>query len=100
MRRAPRHKDGNHAALRAGWRALGGSWLDIIPVSGGEPDAVVGWRGQDRLVEIKRPDLAPSRRRPRPEQLAWHRSWRGRPVAVVTTVMDLLALFDESSHAS
>lgn len=95
MRRAPRFKDANHAGLRDDWRRLGGSWIDITPIEGGEPDAVVGWRGADRLVEIKRPDLPPSRQRPRPNQVEWHRSWRGRPVAVVTTLEEILALFAE-----
>jgi hypothetical protein len=94
MRRAPRHKDGNHAALRTLWRSVGGSWLDITPIEGGEPDALVGWRGQDRLVEIKNPDGSPSKRRPRAEQLAWHRAWKGRPVAVVLCFDDLLSLFE------
>ena len=94
MRRAPRFKDGNHAALRTLWRSIGGSWLDITPIGGGEPDALVGWRGQDRLVEVKNPALKPSERKPRDNQLDWHRSWRGRPVAVVLCFDDLRKLFD------
>ncbi len=95
MRRAPRHKDANHAALRTLCRSVGMSWLDIIPIDGGEPDALIGWRGQDRLVEIKNPEASPSKRRPRADQLEWHRSWKGRPVAVVLSFGDLLRLFDE-----
>lgn len=94
MRRAPRHKDANHAALRTLWRSVGGSWLDITPTNGGEPDALVGFRGQDVLVELKRPDLSASRQRPRQNQLDWHRSWKGRPVAVVTCFEDLVRLFE------
>lgn len=90
-----RRVDINHAALRSLWRAVGGSWLTIAPERGGEPDALVGWRGVDRLIELKRPDKGPARRRPRPNQLDWHRSWRGRPVAVVTCFDDLRRLFGE-----
>jgi hypothetical protein len=94
VRRAPRFKDGNHVALRTLWRSIGASWLDLIPIDGGEPDALIGWRGDDRLIEIKRPDLSPSRQRARGNQLDWHRSWKGRPVAVVTCFDDLLRLFE------
>lgn len=94
MRRAPRHKDANHAALRTLWRSIGGSWVDITPIDGGEPDALIGWRGDDRLIEVKNPDGSPSRRRPRANQADWHRSWKGRPVAVVLCFDDMLRLFE------
>lgn len=94
MRRAPRFKDANHATLRDGFRRLGGSWLDLIPTDGGEPDALLGFRGQDRLVEVKSPLGSATARRPRANQLEWHRAWRGRPVAVVETLADCISLFD------
>jgi len=86
-------KDDNHAPLREGWRRLGGSWLDIVPETGGEPDALIGWRGDDRLIEIKNPLAPPSRRKPRAKQIAWHRTWRGRPVALVECLGDMVRLF-------
>ena len=89
-----RRVDANQAALRKLWEAVGGSWLPLVPEHGGEPDALIGWRGQDRLVEVKRPDVCASRRRPRPNQVEWHRAWRGRPVAVVTCFDDLRGLFE------
>lgn len=89
-----RRVDANQAALRTLWLSVGGSWLTIAPEHGGEPDALVGWRGQDALIEVKRPDLGPARRRPRPNQQEWHRAWRGRPVAVVTCFDDLRELFE------
>jgi hypothetical protein len=94
MRRSPKFKDANHAPLRTLWRSIGASWLDIIPVEGGEPDALVGWRGQSELIELKNPDGSPSERKPRAKQVAWHRSWKGRPVAVVLCFDDLLRLFE------
>lgn len=85
--------DQNRSALREGWLKLGGSWLDIHPLEGGEPDALLGWRGMDRLVEIKNPLRPPSARRPREKQAEWHRSWRGRRPAVVETLAEMVALF-------
>jgi hypothetical protein len=90
-----RRNDANKRALHKLWLAVGGSWLDIAPDHGGEPDALVGWRGKDRLIEIKNPDGSPSKREPRPNQVAWHRTWRGRPVAVVLCFDDLKEIFDE-----
>jgi hypothetical protein len=87
-------KDANHPTLREGWRRLGGSWLDLVPETGGEPDALIGWRGQDRLIEIKNPLARKSKQRPRANQREWHRSWRGRPVAVVTCLGDMVRLFE------
>jgi hypothetical protein len=92
LRRA-RRADDNRAALCEGWLKLGGSWLDLVPELGGEPDALVGWRGQDRLIEIKNPLGKPSERRPRAKQLEWHRAWRGRRPAVVETLADIVRLF-------
>lgn len=71
-----RRVDANQAALRTLWLSVGGSWLTIAPEHGGEPDALIGWRGEDRLVEVKRPDVNPARRRPRPNQAEWHLAWR------------------------
>lgn len=93
MRRAPRFKDANHGALRTLWRSVGGSWLDITPIDGGEPDALIGWRGDDRLIELKNPDKSPSRQKLRQSQVEWHRSWKGRPVSVVLCFDDLRELF-------
>lgn len=95
MRRAPRFKDANHASLRKLWRSIGGSWLDITPIDGGEPDALIGWRGDDRLIEVKNPEAPPSKRKARAEQEAWHRGWKGRPVAVVNVFADLRRLFED-----
>lgn len=92
MRRA-RRADANRAALHDGWIRIGGSWLDLVPELGGEPDALVGWRGEDRLIEIKNPTRKASARRARPNQIEWHRSWKGRRPVVVETLADIIRLF-------
>lgn len=91
-----RRVDRNHAELRAACAKLGISWLPIVPEHGGEPDALVGWRFQDRLIEVKAP-FGPkggkSGRELRDEQTRWHAEWHGRPVSVVRTIQDIVALF-------
>lgn len=91
-----RRVDRNHAELRKDCAKLGISWLPIVPEHGGEPDALVGWRGEDRLIEVKAP-LGPkggkSGRELRAEQAEWHAGWRGRPVSVVRTIQDIVVLF-------
>jgi hypothetical protein len=91
-RRAAR-QDGNQPRLRSRFEGLGGSWLPIPAVTGGEPDALLGWRGKNQLVELKDPGAPPCRRRLRAKQREWHASWRGDPPAVVETLQDILRLF-------
>jgi len=94
MRRAAR-KDGNEKQLRAAWEAMGGSWLSIAPIEGGEPDALLGMRGRQRLVEVKDGRKKPSARKLRDVQFEWHAAWRGTPVRVVLSVEDLRILAEE-----
>ena len=89
-----RKVDANQPKLRKLWRSVGGSWLSLVPETGGEPDALVGWRGQDRLVEVKDPDARTDKQELRPDQVDWHRAWKGRPVAVVKCFDDLKGLFE------
>ncbi len=85
-------KDSNHAELRDKFRDLGGTWLNIEATHGGEPDALLGWRGMNRLVEIKRPTAAKARKR-MPKQVKFRETWRGAPVYQVETFMDIFRLF-------
>jgi hypothetical protein len=89
-----RRTDGNKQALHKLWLAIGGSWLDIAPDHGGEPDALIGWRGKDALIEVKRPNASKARKN-QPNQVEWRAKWRGRPVAVVECFDDLREIFNE-----
>lgn len=97
MRRAAR-KDGNESDLRKTWARIGGSWLSITPIDGGEPDALLGFRGRMALVEVKDGRKVPSHRKLRPGQVEWHRTWRGEPVRVVLDVKGLELLAKELSE--
>lgn len=97
MRRAAR-KDANEPELRKTWLRIGGSWLSITPIEGGEPDALLGFRGRMQLVEIKDGTRPPSERKLRDNQVKWHRTWRGDPVRVVLGAKDLEQLAREMSE--
>jgi hypothetical protein len=97
MRRAAR-KDANEVELRKLWLRIGGSWLPITPVEGGEPDALLGFRGRQRLVELKDGSKPPSARKLRSNQVEWHRTWHGEPVSVVLDSSDLERLAKEMSQ--
>ncbi len=61
-------------------------------VGQGVPDLLVGKGAVTYLIEVKDGAKPPSRRVLTPVQRAWHDAWRGRPVAIVETVEDALAV--------
>ena len=83
MRRAAR-VDANQAEIVEALRQVGASVQLLHRVGGGCPDILVGYRGQNWLMEIKLPTG-----RVRQGQREWHQQWRGH-VAVVYSVGDAL----------
>jgi len=88
MRRAAR-KDGNHAIIVQGLRAVGASVriLDEKDL----PDLLVGYQGQTHLIEIKDGKRKPSERRLRPGQQRFFEEWRGGPLVKAETLADAFA---------
>jgi hypothetical protein len=91
MRRAARI-DPNQREIVEALRRLGCSVQPLHTVGGGVPDLLVGWRGRNFLLEVKRP-FGPrggaSAVSLNDEQRLWHEVWRGH-AAVVRTVDDAL----------
>lgn len=89
------HKpDGNQAAIVAALRAVGASVELITSASrrAGIPDLLVGFRGRNYLLEVKRPGSGPRGGGAgvlSDDQRSWIASWRGS-VAVVTSVGESL----------
>ena len=81
-------RDTNEAELRRVARQLGATWLDLSVKDG--PDAVVGFRGRNFLLEVKTAGGALSE-----GQKTFHRDWRG-DVRTVRTVNDLLAILEKA----
>ena len=95
MPRYANNVDDNQADIVAAWRDAGASVLLLHSVGKGCPDTLVGFRGDDFLVEIigtaklkrykKNGGLADN-------QVEWHRDWRGSKVYVVKSVTEALAV--------
>ena len=93
MRRKAR-RDRNETTIVALARRLGAS-VEYLDLKDG-PDLVVGWQGQNWLIEVKRPlgrrgGASEDGQRLSHGQERWHAAWKGK-VAVVRTLEDLRAL--------
>ena len=76
MRRNAR-VDANHSLIVAALRQVGASVQDLAKVGKGCPDILVGYRGQNYLMEIKT-----SKGKATLPQIAWHTFWQGQVVVV------------------
>jgi hypothetical protein len=89
-RNRPARQDAGNRKIVAAWRQVGASVLRIDPAGDrhqrGAPDYLVGFRGSDFLIEIKRPG-----EQLRTEQAMWHRIWKGRKVQTVDNTRDALS---------
>lgn len=90
MRRAAR-TDANHSEVVRALLDAGCSVQSLAMVGCGVPDLLV-WSPTAGyvLVEVKDGDKAPSKRALTPDQVKFHRAWKG-PIAVVETVAEALA---------
>lgn len=88
MRRAAK-VDRNHQEIVQALRGVGASVLSLAAMGQGCPDALVGFRGANVLLEIKNPHGSPSHRALTKMEQEFHRTWQGR-VVIVETVDDAL----------
>lgn len=81
--------DANQPQIVTALRAIGATVQSLANVGNGCPDIVVGWQGQNFLLEIKNPAQPPSGRKLTDDEAKWHAIWRGQKT-VVETVDDAL----------
>jgi len=89
MRRAAR-RDRNEAEIVRALEQVGASVQRLS--ERGVPDLLIGWRGQNLLLEIKEPlgpRTPPARTGLTDPQTDWHLAWRGQ-VAIVRDVAEAL----------
>lgn len=76
MRRAAR-VDRNQPEIVKGLRRAGATVQHLHTVGSGCPDILVGFNGQNFLLEIKDGKASPSKQRLTPDESDWHNMWRG-----------------------
>lgn len=76
--------DANQAEIVRTLRAIGATVQDLSAVGRGCPDLLVGWRGQNFLLEVKT-----ERGKMTPDEATWHELWNG-DVAIVRSDDDAL----------
>lgn len=77
--------DTNQTEIVKELRRLGMEVEHLHMVGKGCPDIIVGWKGKNVLLEIKKDEKA----KLTPDQVLWHHSWKGQ-VAVVSNVIDAI----------
>jgi hypothetical protein len=88
MRQAARI-DANQNEIVQALRDVGASVAITSMVGAGFPDIVVGYRGQNYMIEIKDGSKSPSRRKLTPDEKEFHDLWRGT-VIVVNNINEVL----------
>lgn len=90
MRRASRI-DQNHAEIVKALRAVGCSVLSLAAIGRGAPDLLLGYKGKNVLVEVKRP-----KGKLNDQQQAFRAAWRG-DLCVVRSVDEALLVLGIAS---
>ena len=89
-------KDAGHPEIVEGLRAVGVSVLELHAHGGpGVPDLLVGYRGVDQMLEVKRPGWKKpsggSEATTRSRQVAFAAMWQGHKVVTVTSLEEAYA---------
>ena len=88
--------DQNQAEIIAALRKAGASVQVLSAVAKGMPDLAAGYAGQNWFLEIKNPAKPKADQCLTPDQVEWHRNWKGQ-VAIVYSVADALRVIGVSS---
>ena len=93
MTRYAKRTDDNHADVVAEFRAAmpEATVFDASGAGRGFPDLVVGWKGQNYLIELKDPDKPPSRRKLTEAQEKMHLQWQGQ-IDICHTAAEMCAV--------
>ncbi len=84
--------DANQAVIVAALREIGCSVQPLHTVGQGVPDLLVGMAGKNLLIEVKDGSKKPSDQKLTPDQMAWHKNWRGQVETVNSIEQAIIAL--------
>ena len=87
--------DANQTEIVKALRDVGASVQSLASVGKGVPDLLVGWRGQNYLIEVKDGAKQACKQRLTPDQVEWHGQWLGQK-AVVNSVSAALQVLGVS----
>ena len=85
--------DRNQPEIVKALRKAGATVQVLSAIGQGVPDLLVGYRGRNRLLEVKDGLARKQDRQLTPRQVEWHREWRGE-IAVVESVEQALAVLE------
>lgn len=97
MRRAAKI-DANQPEIVKALRKAGATVQILAQVGQGCPDLMVGFRGQNFLIEVKDLNAPKSDRELNPNQVEWHRDWRGQVCKVETAEAALAVIGHTGLH--
>ncbi|WP_282091326.1 hypothetical protein [Epibacterium ulvae] len=89
-RRYAARADANQPQIVSALRRAGATVTATHAAGQGFPDLVVGYQGNNFLLEVKDGSKPPSERQLTPDQRDWHRDWRGQK-AVVCNIAQAMA---------
>lgn len=89
--------DKNQPSIVAALRKLGATVLHLHTLGGGAPDLAVGYRGRNALIEIKDGDKPPSAQKLTPDEVEFHRDWRGQ-VAIIRCEAEVVEFLNSFSQ--
>ena len=84
--------DGNQKEIVAALRAVGASVATCHAVGKGFPDLVVGYQGQNFMIEVKDPTQPKHRHELTDAQVVFHHDWRGQINKVFTAKEALITI--------
>ena len=84
--------DANQNDIVNALRRAGATVQSLAANGQGVPDLLVGFKGQTFLFEIKDGDKPASARKLTPDQVEWHKAWRGGPLVVVESAEQALSV--------
>ena len=97
MARRAAKVDENQREVVSALRNIGCSVTLLHAVGQGCPDIMVGFRGQNILLEIKDGKKPPSARKLTPAQQEWHAAWRGKAYVVASIEEAIEVVMTETS---
>lgn len=92
----PKRIDDNQREIVKAFRDMGATVQILSAIGKGCPDLLLGWRGQNYLIEIKNGKKPPSGQRLTEHEQKFFDSWKGQ-VCIINSI-DNAVLFINSIH--